>query len=351
MTWDEGRKTTPMVELNLVKEPASSPPVRPVGVFRSLSAGFDRIAARPILILPPLILDLFLWLGPRLTIPVFIQRISSYLIIPTGADKTLVEQVQLIRDSFLEFGERLNLFTILSSLPAGVSSLMSTRMPAETPFGQIEPMRLFSPAIILLVWLGLIILGQGFGTQFHLWIAQQVAPREELANGWKAWARMALLAGMFYVSSLIFGLGIALIASVMALFMPVLGLIVAFLGFTFAFWLLVYLFFTPHGIVRYRLGIFRAMLESATLVRWNLIPAMGYLGLAFLITWLTNQVWQLPDEHSWYLILAIAGHAFVSATLLAGSYVFYQGRREWLFSLQRFNSQQSRESEKPNRLI
>jgi hypothetical protein len=159
---------------------------------------------------------------------------------------------------------------------------------------------------------------------------------------------MIMLAGMFYVATLIFGLGIALIASALALFIPALGLVTAFLGFTFAFWLLVYLFFTPHGVVRYRLGIFRAMLESATLVRWNLIPVMGYLGLAFLITWLTNQVWQLPDEKSWFLILAIAGHAFVSATLLAGSYVFYQSRREWLFSLQRFRVRQSQESEKPN---
>jgi hypothetical protein len=109
---------------------------------------------------------------------------------------------------------------------------------------------------------------------------------------------------------------------------------VAFLGFTFIFWAVIYLAFTPHGIVMYRLGILRAMIESVTLVRWNLLPAVGYLGLAFVIAWLGNQVWVLPHEDSWYAILAIGGHAFVSATLLAGSYVFYQSRREWMYSAQ-----------------
>lgn len=345
LAFRKGRKTAPMVELEIVTKSESSPPVRPVGIFRSLATGFDRIAARPILILPAIILDLFLWLGPRLTIPAFLQQLTSILVIPAGADESLAEQIQAVRAMFLEFGEHLNLFALLSSLPVGISSLMATRMPAEAPFGQVEQVHLIGPAIIFLVWVGLIILGQGLGTQFHLWIAQQVAPREELANRWRAWSNMAALAGMFYICSLIFGLAVALLMSLLTLLLPLLGLIVAFLGFTFAFWLLVYLYFTPHGIIRYRLGIFRAMQESVTLVRWNLIPALGYLGLAFLITWLTNQVWLLPKENSWYLLMAIAGHAFVSATILAGSYVFYQSRREWLLSLKRFGTHFSRESE------
>ena len=75
------------------------------------------------------------------------------------------------------------------------------------------------------------------------------------------------------------------------------------------------------------------MMESATLVRWNMLPVMGYLGATFVISWLTGQAWSLPTEDSWYLVLAIVGHAFVSVTLLAGSYAFYQGRREWFYAV------------------
>jgi len=48
-----------------VETPAQKALNSPIGILASLAAGFDRIAARPALILPPLLLDLFLWLGPR----------------------------------------------------------------------------------------------------------------------------------------------------------------------------------------------------------------------------------------------------------------------------------------------
>ena len=146
---------------------------------------------------------------------------------------------------------------------------------------------------------------------------------------------MVVLAILLYGLGIIFGLGIAFIASLFSAVSVAFGIIIAFLGFTLAFWVFIYLFFTPHGIVRYKMGIMRAMLESATLVRWNLLPVVGYLGASFIISWLTSQAWILPAEDSWFLLLAILGHAFVSATLLAGSYAFYQGRREWMYAIQK----------------
>lgn len=92
-----------------------------------------------------------------------------------------------------------------------------------------------------------------------------------------------------------------------------------------------YLAFTPHGIVRFRYGIFKAIRESVRLVRWNFFPAVGYIFLAFMVMWVTTtQIWVLPDEDSWFMLLAMLGHAFLSATLLAGSYAFFQGRHSWL---------------------
>jgi hypothetical protein len=73
-------------------------------------------------------------------------------------------------------------------------------------------------------------------------------------------------------------------------------------------------------------------MESALTVRWNLLSTVGFLGLVFGITWLTNQVWFLPEEASWFSLLALGGHAFVSAVLLASSYAYYQGRRDWVAS-------------------
>jgi len=324
-----------MVELKVVKTTNLKPPSKPIGVFQSLMAGFDKIAAQPLLILPPLILDLFLWLGPRLTVNSIVRDLLDLLVVPPGSDEAMIEQVTLFRSITSDLGQRLNLFAMASNLPAGISSLMTSRMPILTPYGASVEIPVQGVVTVLLILFALTVIGQGLGTQFHLWIAHQLAQGEELANRWKAWIKMVLLAILLYALGIIFGLGIAFIASLFSAVSVAFGIIIAFLGFTLVFWVFIYLFFTPHGIVRYKMGIIRAMLESATLVRWNLLPVVGYLGASFIISWLTSQAWILPSEDSWFLLLAILGHAFVSATLLAGSYAFYQGRREWMYSVQK----------------
>jgi hypothetical protein len=322
-----------MVKFKVVNTSEFTPHSRPIGVFQSIMAGFDRIAAKPYLLLPPILLDLFLWLGPHLTIPSVLQDLMDLMVVPSGAEEAIVAQIEMLQSIASDLSHRLNLFAMISNLPVGISSLMTSRMPILTPLNQSLEISVESMILALLLLAVLMLIGQGIGAQFHLWIAQQLAPDKELANRWTASGKIILLALGLYAVLMFFGFGIAFIASLSAIVMPLFGLMVAFLGFTFGFWIFVYLFFTPHGIVRYNMGIFRAMVESATLVRWNLLPAIGFLIASFGISWLTSQVWLLPTEDTWYLLLAIVGHAFVSVTLLAGSYAFYQGRREWFYAV------------------
>jgi hypothetical protein len=280
-----------------------------------------------------LILDLILWLAPHLTIPGIFQRFAEAVTVPVGAEEFLVEQIEFFRTGLIELGGRVNLVSLIASLPVGLPSLMSSRNPILTPFGEGLQVSLANPFLIILTILIIGIVGQAVGAQFHIWIAQTMAPGEIVSDRWNAMLKMILLAVVAFVLTLLIGFGFSLFALILALLLPLFGFIAAFLGFSFLFWAFIYLIFTPHGIIRYRLGIVRAMIESATLVRWNLIPVVGFLVLAYATTWITNQVWFLPGESTWYVILAIAGHAFVSATLLAGSYAFYQDRRQLLFSV------------------
>jgi hypothetical protein len=145
-----------------------------------------------------------------------------------------------------------------------------------------------------------------------------------------AWSRLVLLALVVY-GGLVGGGAVALVLATVATFiLPLLGIGVSFVAFSLLFWLVVYLVFTPHGIIRYRFGVMRSMIESILIVRWNFLPTVGFLAAALLISWATNAVWTLPDSGSWYGLLAIVGHAFISGMLLVSSYTFYQGRREWL---------------------
>jgi len=324
-----------MVESTFVNARPHPTLLPPIGVLRALATGFDRVAARPGLILPAFLLDLFLWLGPRLGVAGLVSPLAGGLAAPAGADPALVEQFMTMRDALLELATRFNLFSALSSLPVGIPSLMAARMPGAAPVGPARGFDLPNGLLVLAAWLVLSLLGLGFGSLYHIWVARQVAPRTELITAIAAWGRMAALSLAVYVGALTVALVTMLAASAVAFLVPLLGLAVAFLGFSLLFWVSVYLIFTPHGIVRHRLGLIRSILESVQIVRWNLLGTVSYLALAFLVSYATNWVWSLPMEDSWYSLLALVGHAFVSATLLAGSYVFYQGRREWMLQIQR----------------
>jgi hypothetical protein len=136
------------------------------------------------------------------------------------------------------------------------------------------------------------------------------------------------------------GMGIIILVSLMAaslvtLITPFLGTGVAFLGFTFLFWLAVYLIFTPHGLVRYRLGLLSSMRESVRIVRRDFFTVVALLATLAILSWATGLVWELPSADSWFSVLAVLGHAFISAMLLIASYVFYVGRREALVAADR----------------
>ncbi len=305
---------------------------KPIGIFSSLSAGFNGVASRPALIIPPLVLDLFLWLGPHLGIARLIDALTEPAIQAGGL---VEEQASLIRQVIESAGERFNLLSALSTIPIGIPSLMAGRMPLENPLGLISRIDVDDAGRVLLIWIGLSGIGLGFGAYYQYWIAGAIAPDAELGPGWMAALRMVGFGILIFVGGLVAGITVLIAITLATLILPLLGTGVFFLGFALLFWVAVYLIFTPHGIIRYNQGVFRSMFESFLLVRWNLLATVGYLGMAFGTYWILNLVWNLPSPASWFSLLALAGHAFVATTLLAGSYAYYQGRREWLMAARR----------------
>mgnify|MGYP001768540174 CR=1 FL=1 len=113
---------------------------RPIGVWGALARGFDRVAAQPLLLVPPVLLDLFFWFGPHLTVPAIARQILQWLALPPGAEPSLVDQVKSMREIAVELGSRFNLLTALSSFPVGIPSLMAARLPVATPLGAPQPL-------------------------------------------------------------------------------------------------------------------------------------------------------------------------------------------------------------------
>jgi hypothetical protein len=317
----------------------------PLGIWAAIVKGFERVAARPILLVPLIILDLLLWFGPHLSLANMIPEGIAWMGIPDASDPAIAGQVQMVEDLIGIFRERFNLLSALSplpggmpfnllvavgSLPAGLPSLMAGQLPIKNPLGSVTTWYLEGSSQILLLWVVLTVVGLGLGAFYHRRLARETAPQGTLASGWLAWGRMILLFLIAYVGGLAALTLVVLVGSFLGLVHPLLSTVFIIVGIGLLFWAAIYLAFTAHGIVRYDFGVLRAMLESAFVVRVNLLSASGFLFVAFLVIWLsTTQIWSLPGEGSWYNLLSVLGHAFVCATLLTASYVYYQSRRTW----------------------
>src|SRR5215207_6100157 len=111
----------------------------PPGVIGSLKAGFDVVSSHVILILVPLAVDLFLWLGPRLNVSdalgplyrILFDQVQRGLTSPDDL-KRLVQFQDLFNDGL----QRFNLVSLISRLqtfPIGISSLLAKTLPMDSP--------------------------------------------------------------------------------------------------------------------------------------------------------------------------------------------------------------------------
>ena len=73
-----------------------------------------------------------------------------------------------------------------------------------------------------------------------------------------------------------------------------------------------------------------SILASLRMVRFTL-PNTGLFLLMFLIiNQGLNFLWSTPPLNSWWMLVGIVGHAFVSTALLASSFVYYRDINVWL---------------------
>jgi len=103
-----------------------------------------------------------------------------------------------------------------------------------------------------------------------------------------------------------------------------------FIGALLLVWLIMPVFFSVHGIFTLQLDAFRSILGGLRMVRFTL-PNTGLFLLVFvIINTGMNFLWNTPSENSWWLLVGIAGHAFVSTALLAASFIYYRDINTWL---------------------
>ena len=348
---------------------------RPLGVIGSLAAGFDVIGRHLWLIALPVLLDLLLWLGPRLSIAPLLEELGAFLVSRPAPDPATVRQVAQAAQLLEDFAERSNLFSLLN-----VPSLLAQRAPGVvSPLGESYVL-LITGLLTLMAWgavlvpvglvLGFLYLnslarriramrsldeqapalpvpsgaegsadatsvaegpaspvpsrveGSADATSVAEGPAQPVVVRSTVGKLVRVllFAAGLLVAGMMLVPLWMLVVGMILMA------VPSLGLLVWSLGIGLGSYIALHLLFIVPGVLVGGRGLLQATWESVLLIHTQFPAVVGLILLVIVIYQGLGFVWSLPSADSWLLLIGILGNGCIATGLTAALFVFYQER-------------------------
>lgn len=309
----------------------------PPGVIGSLKAGFEVVSSHVVLILMPLFVDLFLWLGPRLSVSevlgplyqLFFDRVRKGL-----ASQDEIGQLAVFQDLFNEGLQRFNLVSLISRLqtfPIGISSLLAKTMPVETPIGEKLVTQVPSPLELMGTMFLLILVGWLIGGLYFRWVSGTVlGARGADVSILRAIGQTVVLSALWLIFLIVLSIPVMLLLTVLAFINPTLASIALFGMVLMSFWLIVPLFFIPHGIFVRRQNAIYSIMSSFRMARFTLPTSAMFVFTTFILSTGLNYLWSVPASDSWMTLVGIAGHAFISTALLAASFVYYRDMNGWL---------------------
>jgi hypothetical protein len=308
----------------LKKEALPPPP----GLIASLAAGFDTAASHASIILIPVLLDLYLWLGPHLRIEAVLKPfVAAFQALPASPEATMTQEIMR------QFAGEFNLFSVFRTLPVGIPSLLAGTMPLTNPFGTPVWVEFQNTMQVMGGWVVLTLTGWIGGGVYYNWISNVTQPATDetsIRHTAHAVWQTIVLSLMWIIAGLTVAIPAALLLGTLALFSAGLAQFVMLIGLFFFLWMLPAIFFSAHGIFAYGQNAAASLMSSLRMMRFTL-PASGLFILsAFLISQGLTLLWQVPPTSSWMTLVGIAGHAFISSALIASSFVYYRNVNSWL---------------------
>lgn len=325
-----------------------------MGTLACIITGFEVVARNPELIVLPLLLDLFLWLGPRLSVAPILKSLKDFLaqvfVTGGGALSGVSDSYALAGQVLDELSRGFNLFAVLNPGPLlGLPVLTPTRLSALRPFGEQPAIELGSFLLVFVAMGALAVLGLGMNALYLRSVGRRVIDETESSlpgpkGPFTIWGKFTKLAMVVFFMVFSFMGMLSVLASVVGVFSMALAGLVMTLASSMTLFLAVHLMFTIPGIVQLRRGVLQAMRESLLLTRADFLNVLFLLGLVFVISQGLNVVWTLPEPESWATLIGLGGHAFVATALTAALFVFYQERLGFIELLKQMYAAQAKEA-------
>ncbi len=366
-----------------------------VGAIDALTAGLNLAARRPLLLVIPVVIDLGLWLMPKLSVQTLLRQAQAVwealmLAFYTQAQQAaLAETVQVLREAFVSLGQQIDLMTALTTgwlaAPSALVDIQATRFklisdgvlaplglgltlppvaapPWQMPGWDISNVWL-AGSVIVALWL----VGQAL-TTFYLraaaeaLVAENTVPAQRgpmhqqdgaahevqpSAGGSTATRRSfsfgALLLRLI-VLSLLLGVIVFLIRVPLALAMALAafsgstlaaGIFVFSGGLTlwFMLWFLSAVFFASEAMLFDGQSMGPALWQALVLARTSGWRTFGLITLVNLIALGFRAVWGLMGQTPLGALLSILGNAYLATGLLLAIFIYYNGLRRELHAL------------------
>jgi hypothetical protein len=310
---------------------------RPAGLIDTLQAGFNTVNRNAWLLLIPLAIDLFLWLGPQVTVGTAFDSWMRAAVVPPGSDGSLARLFEQSRRQLLELMQqsdgvsRFNLLSLIAMPFLGIPSFRSGS-PGD---GLLLPVgSLMNGA---LAGLGAMLIGLVISAFFYGLLAQAVReastrPRAFLNDVGKLTAAVAGLFGLMLFLVVVVALPAIGVVGLLSTVAPAATAIVGPLFVGILLWAFVYLFFTTDALFVARVSPIVAMQHSIVVVRSHFWPTLGFIGLVMVISLGMGTLWQEIARNLRVVgtIVAIVGHIYISSGLAAATMTYYRERSEQL---------------------
>ena len=317
--------------------PSARAEAAPTGVIDTLTAGYAAINRRPWVLLLPIGVDLFLWLGPQVSISPLVQPLLAGIAawvrratLSGTASPDLQQQYETFRQSLMPLTDSTNALLLLGHGPLGLPGV-ATLLDVGGPFSFVSG---WVDGLLLIV--GTFAAGMLLGGFYRGLIAQQVrdgkatplqvgrrVPRDVL--------RVVSLLLVLLGALALLGLPVLLLLAAAAVVAPpvaVMGLVAAAVA---ALFVEVHLFFAVDAIFVSGVGPLAAIQRSVGVVRRWLGPTLGFILLSWLILVGMDRVWetlasQIVEPYG--VLLSVLGNAYIASGLVAASMIFYKERAD-----------------------
>lgn len=307
-----------------------------MGVIDSLSAGYRFLGRRVELLLVPIILDLLLWLGPRLSVAPLFGRFADFYRELAGTDglpDDFSDMGTQVADLLAGAGESSNLLTNLAaSGMLHVPSLVGTvNSLAQGGAAEIDS---FVAAILLFFVLGAIglLIGVFYLNQLVAVLPIGSGPKADappriLDNVVRQWRMVVLYVVLLFVAVLAVTVPVGLLMGLVSLFSPGLASLIALLLSGAAMVISIYLYFVTAAIVLDDLPALTAVRQSLAVVRSNFWATLGFILIYNVIALgFTLIIARLAETSVVGMVIAILANAYIGSGLTLALLVFYRTR-------------------------